>query len=132
MSVVIRAMLIVIAMVVTAALGLFANDAYWRHDAAMAVRTAIDEYLSGKQPLNLVFLTKETGYPAPLDLEQFTADVRTGYDLASGPMWTDFNDVEIRTTNGKSYIASPIWSTGYDPNNEQDSFWLINCCEVRN
>jgi len=129
--IVIRSFLIVLALGLAAVVGMFVYESHVHNDSAVAVRVAIDEYLGGQEPTNLTFLTEELGVSEPLDLAQFLSDVRTGYEVAPGPKWMNVYDVEIHTTNGRRYVASPIWSTTHWPDGEKLSEWSIACCELR-
>ena len=128
----IRSFLAVLVLGVAVAAGGFLYEAHVREDAASAVRIAIDAHLDGQERTNINFLNENFGRSETFDFGQFILDVKTGYELKSGPRWMNLYDVEIHTTNGRRYVASPIWSTTHWPNGDVDSKWSIICCEPRN
>jgi len=78
------------------------------------------------------FLNEDLDGSETFDFGQFILDVKTGYEIKSGPKWLNIYDVEIHTANGRRYAASPIWNTTHWSNEEVESYWSIVCCEPRN
>lgn len=128
----IRSFLAVLVFGAVVAVGSYLYEAHVRQDAAAAVRVAIDAHLDGQEWTHVQFLNDNLANNKTFDLGQFILDVKTGYEIKSGPKWLNVYDVEIHTTNGRRYAASPIWNTTHWTNGEVESYWSIACCERRN
>lgn len=128
----IRTFLAVVVLGIIVAVASYSYEAHVRQDAASAVRIAIDARLNGDERQYLSFLGEYDENYESIDIAQFILDVKSGYEIKSGPMWMNVYDVEIHTKNGRRYAASPMRATTHLSNRDEFSYWSIACCEPRN